>query len=72
MIHPVFRKYRGNIGGGEERNLEGRRGGKGWKTVLVGRREEIDESGKMEHEIVKPLRENVAENGLFGFGREFG
>lgn len=28
--------------------------------------EEIDESGEMEHEIVKPLRENVAENGLFG------
>lgn len=52
--------------------MEGRRGGKGWKTVLVGRREEIDESGEMEHEIVKPLRENVAENGLFGFGREFG
>lgn len=51
--------------------MEGRRG-EGWKTVLVGRREEIDESGKMEHEIVKPLRENVAENGLFGFGREFG
>lgn len=26
----------------------------------------MDESGEMEHEIVKPLRENVAENGLDG------
>lgn len=31
---------------------------------------EMDESGEMEREIVKPLRENVAENGLFGW--EFG
>lgn len=26
----------------------------------------LDESGETEREIVKPLRENVAENGLFG------
>lgn len=42
-----------------------RRCGEGWKTSVG---EEIDESGEMEHEIVKPLRENVAENGLFGLG----
>lgn len=47
---------------GKKRNEGvGRDGRRRWS---VG--EEIDESGEMEHEIVKPLRENVAENGLFG------
>lgn len=46
---------------GKKRNEGvGRDGRRRWS---VG--EEIDESGEMEHEIVKPLRENVAENGLF-------
>lgn len=51
---------------GKKRNEGvGRDGRRRWS---VG--EEIDESGEMEHEIVKPLRENVAENGLFGLGME--
>lgn len=67
----VFRKYREDIGGEEWKEEKKRNEGvgrDGRRRWSVG--EEIDESGEMEHEIVKPLRENVAENGLFGLGME--
>lgn len=45
---------------------EKRKDGEGAGRNVVGREGEMDESGETEREIVKPLRENVAENGLFG------